>query len=111
MIDDFYGTYVPIGYKNTLDSIELKPQEIYHRKVYNKTGKKVLDMNGKWVLKSDNEVQFYSFFLNLDRDVSQFPELLKDTSGGVSTIFQSKDKTIQFCIGYYPDSNCYKRIK
>jgi hypothetical protein len=108
---DLYGTYVPFNYKNTYDSIQLNPRGVYLRKVYDKSGKKVLDMSGKWEMKDANEIQFYSFFQNLDRDISLYPELLSDTTGGVSTILRTDGTSIRFCIGHYENSNCYKRIE
>ena len=108
---ELYGSYTPVGYKNTFDTIELKPQNIYHRKVYDKNNKLVLEMNGKWIMKSTDKVQFSDFFFNLDRDVSKFPELLTDTDMSVETFFETRKGVIGFCTGYYQDSNCYRKVK
>jgi len=108
---ELYGEYAPMRYKNTYDTIELTSGNIYHRKVYNKNNKLVLKMSGKWIMESENRVQFYSFFFNLDRDVIQFPELLTDTVGGLSTYFETRKGIIGFCTGNYVDSNCYRKIR
>jgi len=108
---DLYGVYSPMNYKNTLDTIQIKSGGIYHRKVYDRNGNLALEMSGKWNIKGRNEIQFYSFFQNLDRDIFQFPELLSDTTGGLSATLESKENTIQFCIGHYQGKNCYRKNK
>lgn len=108
---ELYGSYAAVGYINTYDTIELKPQDIYHRKVYDKNNKLVFEMDGKWGLQGSNILHFNSYFLNLDRDVSKFPELLTDTSMTVSTYFETRKGVIGFCTGYGIDSNCYRKIK
>jgi hypothetical protein len=105
------GMYVPVGYKNTFDSIQLKPQGVYHRKVCDKNNKLVLDMNGKWSLERNNIIHFDSYFFNLDRDVTKFPELLQDTSGGGGGSIETRKGVLGFCVGYHENENCYKKIK
>lgn len=104
------GTYVPIDYKNTFDTIQLKHQSIYHRKVYDKNKKLVLEMNGTWSLEKNTIVHFDPYFLNLDRDISKFPELLQDTSGGGGGLIEIRKGVIEFCVGYHENENCYKKI-
>jgi hypothetical protein len=106
-----YGIYAPVNYINTYDTLELSPKNIYHRKVYNQKNKLVLKMDGKWVMKTRNEIQFYSYFLNLDRNLSKFPELLKDTDMNITTYFQISKGIISFCVGYAEDKNCYQKVK
>src|SRR5688572_12022578 len=78
---EMIGWYAPLNYKNTFDTIQLQSKGRYHRKVYDKSGKLVLEMNGKWSMK-DEVINFESpYFFNLDGDVSRFPELLQDTVG------------------------------
>lgn len=108
---ELYGVYAPVNYKNTFDTIQLKPQGTYHRKVFNKNNKLVLEMNGKWSLENNTIIHFDSYFLNLDRDIAKFPALLKDTSGGGGGRLEFRNKTIQFCVGYHEEENCYQKIK
>ncbi len=105
------GTYVPVGYKNTFDTIQLRQDGVYHRKVFDKSSKLILEMDGKWEIRNDAEIQFYSFYFNLDDDLIKFPELVKDTTRGRSGILEMHNNTIQFCLGYYQGENCYQRVK
>lgn len=107
------GTYTPIDYKNTFDTIWLSSDNLYERRVYDSRNKLVLIMEGKWSIDQD-VIQFKSpYFANFDRDVIAFPELLRDTiSSGVGYLHRNNGK-IEFCIGLYtPDimENCYQKI-
>ena len=108
---DLYGYYTPLDYENSFDTILLKPQFIYNRKVYDKERNIVLDMNGKWYLQKNNQIKFNSFYLNLDDDLIKFPESTKDTSMEVITDMERRGDGIEFCVGYYPNQNCYQKIK
>jgi len=108
---ELYGSYVPINYKNTTDTIVLRPGEIYQRKVYDKNKNLVLEMDGKWRLEKSTIIHFDSYFLNLDRDIAKFPELLQDTSGGGGGTIETRNGAIQFCVGYHENENCYQKIK
>jgi len=106
------GYYVPIGYKNTFDTIQLMQGEKYHRKVYDKNKKLVLDMIGNYkLLDNGSKIDFHSYFLNLDRDLEKFPELVKDTNFGAELSLERIKNTIQFCTGYEIYSNCYQKLK
>ncbi|MBX2949205.1 MAG: hypothetical protein KF704_07995 [Crocinitomicaceae bacterium] len=110
------GEYSPIGYKRTYDTIELKPEGIYHRRVYDSNKKLQLDLTSKWELRDGgSKIFFHSFFLNFDRDIAQFPELLADTTGASLINLDKNTGTIEFCVGYFsadlPDQNCYRKIK
>lgn len=107
---ELYGTYVPINYKNTFDTVQLEPRNIYHRKIYDKNNKLVLEMNSTWRIEKNTIIHFDSYFLNLDRDVSKFPELLQDTSGGGGGLIETRKGVIGFCVGYHENENCYKKI-
>ena len=109
--NELYGFYVPVGYKNTFDTIELKPQGVYHRKVYDRNNKLALEMNGKWYLEKNSIIHLNLHFFNLDRDIEKFPELLQDTLGGRSGLLETFKGHIQFCVGYYQGENCYQKIK
>jgi hypothetical protein len=110
---ELYGYYAPTLYNNTFDTIQLKPDSVYHRKVYDKNNKLVLDMEGKWEFKDRHRIVFDGFFLNLDRDLVKFPDLVKDTDMAMDTYFETRKGVIGFCVGYFAeiDTNCYRKIK
>ncbi len=110
-VKELYGNYAAINYKNTFDTIQLKPQGIYHRRVFNKNTKLALEMDGRWSLEKNTVIHFGSYFLNLDRDIIKFPELLKDTLGGGGGLLETRSRTIRFCVGYYQGENCYQKVK
>lgn len=109
------GYYTPVDYKNNFDTLQLQPQGVYHRKVYDKNKKLLLEMNGKWNLKDNESVHFEPFYLNLDDDLIKFPDNVKDTTGGWAGRLETQNGKIQFCVGYYsgklPNQNCYQKIK
>lgn len=110
------GYYVPTDYNNTYDTIELMENGKYHRKVYDKRKKLILNIMSKYELRNGgSKIYFNSYFLNLDRDLEQFPELANDTTGGAELIIEKASNTIQFCTGYLsaslPDQNCYHKLK
>lgn len=109
--NDVAGTYVPINYKNNFDTIQLKSQGVYHRRVFDKNYKLLLEMNGKWSLQANGQIRFNSFYQNLDDDLIKFPISVKDTSMEVITDIESRSGSIQFCVGYYEGENCYRKIK
>jgi hypothetical protein len=110
--DEMIGTYVPIGYKNNLDTIQIKPQGLYHRRVFDKTNKLVLEMEGTWKLVTQNsQIQIEPFYLNLDDDLVKFPDNVRDTSMVIIKNLETQNGTIQFCVGYYEGENCYRKIK
>ena len=106
-----YGTYAPLNYKNTFDTIQLNSHGEYHRWIYDVNNKLALKVAGKWRLEKNTILHFDSYFLNLDRDVAKFPELLQDTLGGGGGLIETHNGTIQFCVGYYDGENCYQKIK
>lgn len=112
---ELIGVYAPTDYKNTFDTIQLKEHNKYHRKVYDKNKKLVLEMQGEWNIKEDIIELNSPYFFNLDRDLVEFPELLQDTaSNGLGYVWKKKG-TLSFCVGYYavdlPDQNCYHKLK
>jgi len=111
--DELYGYYAPALYNNTFDTIQLRPDSMYHRKLYDKNNKLVLEINGKWWIERNNIIRFNSFFLNLDRDVTKFPNLLEDTSSNGGGMLETRNGVIGFCVGYFAkiDTNCYRKIK
>jgi hypothetical protein len=112
---DLVGTYTPKDYKYTFDTIQLKENNTYYRKVYNSNKKLVLEINGEWSLKGDLIVFKSPYFANLDRDLVAFPELLQDSvSNGIGYIWL-KNGNIEFCVGVYsvdlPNQNCYCKLE
>lgn len=107
---DLYGKYVPINYKNTYDTITLKPDSLYLRKVCDKDNNVLLEMKGKWFLEDNSSVTFEPFYLNFDDDLHEFPELVSDTSMTFNTIIESKGKKIGFCVGHYEGTFCYENL-
>ncbi len=113
---EVYGYYTPVDYKNNFDTIQLQPQGIYQRKVYDKNKKLLLEMKGEWKLVNQNsQIQMRPFYLNLDDDLVKFPDNVKDTSMAVIESLEISNGKIQFCVGYYsadlPNQNCYQKIK
>lgn len=104
------GNYVPVNYKNTYDTITLLTENICQRKVYDKFNKLALLMNGKWYVEGQSTITFNSFFLNFDRDIVKFPELLKDTAMELSVEVSKRSGRIYFCTGYFDDESCYNKI-
>lgn len=108
---ELYGYYAPIGYTNTYDTIQLKPDSIYHRTVYDKNNKLILKIDGSWKFKDRHRILFEGFYLNLDRDLVKFPELVSDTNMAVNTYFETRKGVIVFCVGYFDNENCYRKVK
>lgn len=108
--DEVYGYYVPVSYKNTFDTIQLKPNSIYHRKLYDKSNKMVLETTGSWKFEKGHRIILRGFYLNLDQDLDKFPYLASDTSMEVDSYFETKGGVIRFCVGYTMDENCYTLI-
>lgn len=109
---EMYGYYTPIDYKNNFDTLQLQPEGLYYRKVYDRNKKLLLEMNGKWKFENNHTLKLETFYHNLDDDLVKFPESVKDTTSGVTTSFESRNNTIQFCVGYYNDEkNCYGKVK
>ncbi|MDR6735215.1 hypothetical protein [Sphingobacterium sp. 2149] len=111
---EMIGTYSPDNYTNTYDTIQLGTNNIYYRRVYDRNKKLVLKTKGKWKVDHDLIVFEPPYFLNLDRDLVKFPELLNDTiSNGIGYIGVNSGR-IEFCVGHFsadiPNQNCYKRV-
>lgn len=113
---EIIGIYTPIDYKHTFDTIQLDEKGVYYRKVYDKDKKLLLNLKSNYELRNGgSKIYFNSYFLNLDRDLVKFPELVNDTLGGAELNLERKNHTIKFCTGHFsaslPDQNCYQKIK
>jgi len=104
------GTYVAQSHVNTIDTIYLEPAGTYKRRVYASDGELALSMHGKWKLSGSREISFDGFFLNLDRDLLKYPELVMDTDRVESSILESSGGSLKFCVGYLEGQNCYQKV-
>ncbi len=107
---DIVGMYSAVSYLNTYDTILIKKGGDYERKVYDKSKNLALKMNGKWEYENGALVM-HSFFLNLDRDIVAFPELLADTSMSMEVQIERNGGQFKFCTGYLNNQNCYQKVK
>ena len=108
------GTYVPAGYKNNFDTVQLLNDGQFKRKIYDQNKKLVLENKGTWVIASNSKIKFKKFYLNLDEDFTLIQESNKkliDGYGDVEVVLETHNDTIQFCVGYYQGENCYQKIK
>lgn len=72
---EIIGTYSPADYTNTYHTIQLAPNNIYYRRLYDRNNKLVLKITGKWKVDHDLIVFEPPYFWNLDRDLVKYPEL------------------------------------
>lgn len=107
--EQILGEYVAVGYVNTYDTIKILKKGVYERLVYNKNNKLALHMKGNWRYK-DGVLSMGSFFLNLDRDIDLYPELLSDTTMRMGVLIEAMNGRAQFCTGYNRNENCYQKI-
>jgi len=108
--ETYVGTYAAINYINTTDTIYVLSNNVYARKVYDKEGRLVLNMKSSLEMNGD-EIVFHSFFLNLDRDIIQYPELLSDTVMEMNVSVERSFLKVQFCTGYLEGENCYSKVE
>jgi hypothetical protein len=58
------GTYVAVNCKKTIDTIIVKSDDHYIRRIYDKSNRKLFFQNeGKWEYKN-NDLTFYNFYVN-----------------------------------------------
>jgi hypothetical protein len=113
---DVVGVYTPVEYKNCYDTIQLLQGGVYFRKVYDTNKKILLNIKSKYELRNEgSQIFFHSYFLNLDRDLVKFPELVNDTLGVALLNLEKNKGKIGFCTGYYsaslPNQNCFQKQK
>jgi hypothetical protein len=110
--EQLYGYYTAVGYINTTDTIQLKPDSIYQRRVYDKQHRLVLEMQGKWFVERNDVIRFPPpYFLNLDQDISMSPKSIADTSVDWSGGIERRGGVIGFCVGHLQGENCYKKVQ
>lgn len=105
--DEIIGVYVPIGYKNSYDTIWIRPDSLYSRKVYNAENKIVLTTTQKYVFINNNIIDFFYFFENYDYDLALYPENLSDTLGGMQCRLERYKGEVRFCIDLSSESRRY----
>ncbi|GAA4376145.1 hypothetical protein [Hymenobacter koreensis] len=108
--DALYGSYTPIEYNNNYDTILLSKDNQYQRRVWDKNKKLLLNMKGSWYLHGGTQVQFYSFYFNLDDDLVKFPHLINDTTGGSSSLVKSKNGVIKLRFKYLNGETLYQQV-
>lgn len=113
---DVIGVYTPLEYENCYDTIQLLEGGLYYRKVYDLNKKLLLNIKSRYELREEgSQIFFHSYFLNLDRDLVKFPELVNDTLGGSLLNLEKNKGKIRFCAGYYsaslPNQNCFQKQK
>jgi len=106
------GTYTAKYFKNNYDTIEIKSNGRYYRRVYDKNHKLLLNANSTWELRNlDYQIYFSNFYLNSDDDLLKFPEDVVDTTGELQVSLQTKSGIIYFSTGVYENEDCYYKIK
>ncbi len=110
---ELIGIYTPVNYKNTFDTIQLHTNNVYHRRVYDRNKKLVLEMDGEWKIDGDF-IKFEPFYLNLDDDLILYPQSIQDTTGGWGGYLEKKNGSMEFCVGHLsaslPNQNCYQQL-
>jgi hypothetical protein len=111
--DDIYGKYAARGYRNNFDTIELKPNNTYTRKIYDKNNKLLLNSTHPFEFVKPEKIQFWYFIDNYDEDYSMYPQNLYDTLGGVQCVLERKGNSIFFSTDVYINSGkyCYYKLK
>ena len=100
-----------VNYKNNYDTILLQSNGIYHRAVYDKNKKILLEINGKWKLEGNSVLNFDNFYVNFDDDLIHFPNNVIDTTAGWRGSLDIKNQSIHFCIGHLQGKYCYRQVR
>ena len=108
-LESLSGTYVPDGFRNNYDTITLKPDGSYRRIVCDSSRKLIRSIQGTWTV-DGGMLSIEHFYLNLDDDLTRFPESAMDDSTHIKRVFDDRDGRPGFCVGYLPGENCYWRI-
>lgn len=104
------GTYAAEGFVETKDTIWLKADGNFERVIYSSKNSNKWAMHGKWEYGSHSSLELNSFFINHDRDIAAFPELINDTIGGYRTLIERNGGEIQFCLGPFEGQHCFRKI-
>jgi hypothetical protein len=107
---ELIGNYTPINYEKCFDTISIAGNNTYYRVIYDNKKQLIYKTKGKWFFKSKNKIEFNYFFLNLDRDLNKYPELLNDTMGSFQVLIDLKENSPILCFGYFDGENCYFKI-
>jgi hypothetical protein len=106
------GTYVAYEYEHNIDTLELLPNSLYHRKIVNKKNQLIYEAYERWSFEKNGVVDLEQFLINYDDDFDRFPELSCDVSGGFQVEINTYGATARFCTGPAKslDEFCYYRI-
>jgi hypothetical protein len=103
---EVYGKYSPQNYNNNYDTIQLCPNRLYNRIVYDRTKKLILLTKGEWRIDNNSKIKLSNFYLNLDTDFIKFPESSRE-SMEMEVVVEKVDGLLRFCVGHYQGENCY----
>ena len=107
--EEVVGTYVAQDLENTIDTVFLENNGVYRRRVYTAEGHLALNTQGRWDLEAGGGLILDNFFLNLDRDLTRFPELTLDGMQ-INTPFERSSGVWKFCAGDYVGEGCYHHL-
>jgi len=103
---EVYGTYTSPALENTIDTLILETNEVYHRKLYRKNDKSLLlEESGKWEFKS-GEIWLDNFYLDYDYNHNE-KRNFEAGRMGVQLIPISKSGTIEIDYGPYENTKYY----
>lgn len=113
--DEIIGAYVAEEYIHSFDTIYLKNNNLYQRKVYNKKKELLLDMEATYEFDNSNRIDLSSFYVNLDNNLIEFPNEVNDTTSLTSLVLKINKDRIVFCLGGIFGNGeydkCYEKIK
>lgn len=107
--DNLIGKYASLSNTNTYDTISLLRERRYERHIYGKSNNFIKKFEGSWSFNSEGKIVFADFFMNLDRDLVKFPELLNETYGHFEISINKNSQGLYFCTGY-EDDYCYQKV-
>lgn len=108
--DNLIGKYANLSNTNTYDTILLLKGGRYERHIYDKSNNFIKKFEGSWTFNSERKIVFADFFMNLDRDLVKFPELLNEPYGHFETSIDRNSQGLYFCTGY-EDDYCYQKLQ
>lgn len=110
--NELIGRYTPICFKNNYDTLTLINSYSYHRKVYDKNKKLVLNMMGNWSFKSPDIITFENYYPNVDDDLIKFPKNATDTNRRIKSSFclYRNNGVLEFIVEDYIKDKIFKQL-